>query len=172
MARSTRSRFPARRKNNYLWQLSTGLFAAQGTGSVALNFGVAGTLPSTLLRIRGEISGYLDAASAPGLGVEVTYGIVVVPEGQGTTVIWDPVTDDLAPWLLWGTAFLGYEEMVTDVIDVPGITSFRHMIDNKAMRRLKADTELQFVMTNTTVFTAKSVNLAYSLRFLQLIGKR
>ena len=148
------------------WDLSTGSFSAQSAATAAINFSSVGTTPATLLRIRGEVFGWNDAASTPPKSIQCTYGIILVPEGTGTTVLFDPVSDGNAPWLLWGTAHLGYEEMVTDVVDVPGLTSFRHVIDNKAMRIIRPDIEMQFVMTNTTVGGSGNMNVAYSLRWL------
>ncbi len=150
-----------------IWELSTGQAAGISAGTTALNFASVGTNPSTLLRIRGEVAGYLLGASAPAVGVRLTYGIILVPEGTGTTVLWDPVTDANAPWLLYGQAHLAYDEKVTDVVDVPGMSSFRHVIDNKAMRIIRPDVEMQFVVTNTTTISADSATLLYGLRWLQ-----
>ncbi len=167
MARSNLRPRPAKKIQSLIWDLSSGTFSALSAGSAALNFSSVGSTPTTLLRIRGEVTGYIDAASAPGKLVAINYGIILVPESQGTTVIWNPVGDATAPWLLYGTMILGTEEMVTDVVDVPGISSRIHSIDNKAMRRIRPDVEMQFVVENTTLLTASSVNLSYSLRWLQ-----
>ena len=172
MARPRNVGRPRAQKTRYNWQFSSGSFSALAAGNTALQFSAVGALSTTLLRIRGEITGYVDAAQAPGGLIQVNYGIILVEDGAGTGSRWTPVDDATAPWLLYGTAILGYEEMVTDVIDVPGITSFRHVIDNKAMRVIRPDQELQFVVENTTVFTAMPLNMAYSLRWLQSTGKR
>ncbi len=150
------------------WELSTGnVTALAGDASVANNFSGVGTSPVTLLRMRGEVMGWKDGVSTPPLGGQVTYGIILVPEGSGTTIQFDPVSDANAPWLLYGQAHLGYEEMVADVIDVPGLTSFRHVIDNKAMRIIRPDVEMQFVVANTNTFGAMPINLKYGIRWLQ-----
>ena len=171
MANQHRSRFPQRaftkKIDHTLWELSTAFFAGLTAGASAAQFSTVGTTPTTLLRIRGEVMGFLDVAGDPPFGVQISYGIHLVPEGTGTTVLADPFADANASWLLYGTAFIGYEEMVTDVVDIPGITSFRHVIDNKAMRKIPPDTEMQFVVVNTTVGGAKGVNVSYQLRWLQ-----
>ncbi len=149
------------------WEYSSGYVAAQAAGTMGFLFSSAGTQPSTLLRIRGEISGVLDTAPSVATAINVNYGIILVPEGSAATVQFSPVSDANAPWLLYGTAFLGYEEMVTDVIDAPGVTSFRHTIDNKAMRIIRPDVEMQMVVENTTVGTADAINFNYSLRWIQ-----
>jgi len=67
---------------------------------------------------------------------------------------------------LWYDQFvLGYEEMVIDVIDVPGITSYRATIDSKAMRIIR-NQEVQMVTENVTLGTAATVNLVVTGRML------
>ncbi len=153
--------------DNINWTLSSGTFLAQGAGTVAAAFASAGTLPATLLRIRGESLCWVDAAQAPGGLANVSVGIRLAPEGQGTTVVNSPFTDGNYPWLFFETFNLAYEEMVIDVVDVPVITGRRAVIDNKAMRRVRPDQELQIVLENTTLGGAISVNYVYSLRTLQ-----
>jgi len=90
----------------------------------------------------------------------------LVPDGTSTTVLVEPFADSATKWM-WYTEFhVGYEEMVTDVIDVPGISSYRAEIDNKAMRKVAPEQEVQLVITNTTVLTASAVNVNFSGRFL------
>ncbi len=148
------------------WTLGTysvGALAAGVNGEVLLG---AQHLPETLLRMRGEAIVSLDGVLAPGAGTAITMGIIQVPEGQGSTVNWSPVTDADAPWIWWYAAHLAYEEYVTDVI-AGNLMDARIVIDSKAMRKLR-NTELQFVSENTTVpgFTAASVNVAASVRAL------
>ena len=114
---------------------------------------------STIMRVRGELTCYLDGVQAPGTRVQVGVGMQLVPTGTSTTVLRSPITDDTASaWFWYETFTLGYEEMVVDVVDVPGITSFRKTIDGKAMRRTGPDEEIQFVIQNATLATASSVN--------------
>ena len=153
--------------DNLRWEggnaLSIGALAAGSFGVLILSAGVP---RETIMRTRGEVLVSADGAQAPGGAVLVSMGMVLVPEGQGGTVIWDPFTDEEAPWFWYQETTIGYDEMVTDVIDVPGITSSRIVIDSKAMRRANVDEEVQFVVTNTTLGTAMSVNIRASLRFL------
>ena len=157
----------AKKINSLLWELSTGSSPAQAAGSVAINFSSVGTAPTTLMRIRGEVMAYKDGPAAPGSLAAVNWGIILVPEGSGTTVQFDPVLDANAPWLAYGAMHVGYEEMVTDVIDVPVISGVRQVVDNKAMRKIRPDVEMQFVIANSTVLTALSINFVYSMRWLQ-----
>ncbi len=147
------------------WTAKNINFAAQAAGSVAATL-FTPTDRSTLLRMRGTVTGWADATQAPGKSVFVTMGIILVPLNTGTTVLVDPFGEPSASWIWWYAGFIGYEEMVTDVIDVPGITSFRHDIDSKAMRKLYNDVELQLVMTNTTASSAMAVNVSTHVRIL------
>ena len=133
------------------WTLGSFTVAALATGQTsALTLLSAQHLPETLLRIRGEWMAYVDATQAPGNATSVTAGMIQVPEGTGTTELWSPVSDGDAPWIWWDTFCLGYEEYVTDVIDSPGITSARRVIDSKAMRKLR-NTEIQVVVQTATI---------------------
>ena len=148
------------------WTYASGSFLAQASGTAALTLFSALHLSETLLRIRGHAYAYVDGASAPQGLNEVVMGICAVPEGTGTTVLWSPVTDGDAPWIwVWAT-IIGYEEMVTDVVDVPGISSARTVVDNKAMRILR-NQELQLVIESSTIATpAQAINAGFGGRFL------
>ena len=152
---------------NTVWELSNGSSLAQSAGSVAIPFSTVGTSPVTLLRMRGEVAVYCDAVQAPARNLLVTMGIILVPEGSGTTVQYDPVTDGNAPWIWFESRVLAYEEPVIDVIDIPGMSSARIIVDNKAMRRIRPDVEMQFVVVNTTVGGASPINMNYQIRWLQ-----
>ena len=144
-----------------------GSFASNtlSAGTVAGTVLGAQHLPETLLRIRGEWVSYLDGTSAPAVEISVGVGIILVPEGTGTTVLWSPITDGDAPWIWTDHATLAYEEMVTDVVGIQGLMMVRRIVDNKAMRRIR-NQELQFVIENATIGSAKAVNTAFSGRFL------
>ncbi len=147
------------------WTTASQQFLGQAAGVAAKTLLSAQHEPETLLRMRGEAVGYADGAQAPGGLAAVTLGIIAVPEGTGTTVLWAPFSDGDAPWIWFGFYHVGYEEMVTDVVDVPGMTSFRWPIDNKAMRILR-NQEVQVVIENTTLATAVSVNASVAVRIL------
>ncbi len=139
------------------WTGFSQAITAQAAGTAAFLLAAAQHLPETLLRIRGEWVSYLDGTTAPGVLLDVAMGFILVPEGTGSTVLWSPFTDSDAPWIWWDCMTLGYEELVTDVVDIPAISGGRRVIDNKAMRIVK-NMELQVVLENTTILTADSVN--------------
>ena len=158
---------PAKKIDNVIWELSTGSVLALSAGNSARNFSSVGTVPTTLLRMRGEVLVFLDGNSPPGELVSVAMGIILVPVGSTTTTQFSPVTDANAPWIWHDTAHIGYEVYENDVVDAPGITSARVKVDNKAMRKIRPEVEMQFTVENTTIGGAAAVNVAYSIRWLQ-----
>ena len=160
-----RSRHP-KKMDNLVWDGFGLASTARSAGTTSITFRAADTLPTTLLRIRGAIACYADATQAPGGLVTIGTGVIKVPEGSGATTQYDPLTDETAPWIWYSHFAIGYEEMVTDVIDVPGMTSYREVVDSKAMRRLRPDEELQWTITNSTLSGAMSVNMSFTGRFL------
>ena len=147
------------------WSGGNFLFAAQAVGSAALVFVTPGE-QATLMRIRGEIVAYLDAEQAPGVLIDVGIGALVVQEGSGTTVIQTPLNDPDAPWLFYERFTLGYEEAVTNVIGMPGLSVFRKAIDSKAMRILRQGREVQLVVHNLTLLSGATMNLSFNARVL------
>jgi len=140
------------------WTGFTFALGAQAAGNSGSTLFSAQHEPETLMRTRGNFLAYIDGVQTPGTGVIVGVGMIPVPEDTGSTVHWSPISDPDAPWLWYERFVLGYEEMVTDVVDVPGITVFRSVIDSKAMRILR-NQEVQFVVENATVLAAGSVNV-------------
>ncbi len=140
--------------------------AGLSAGTVAANLLSASTFPDTIMRTRGNLIAYLDGAGAPGETIDVGVGFIIVPEGTSTTVLWSPISDPNAPWFWYERFVLGHEELVVDVVDIPGISSFRSVIDSKAMRRGPPDTEVQLVIEQGTIESAGSINLQVSGRIL------
>ena len=125
-------------------------------GSLAI---VAEAVPETIMRTRGNLVAWMDGTQAPGPATQVAVGMIVVPEGTGSTVLWSPFTDINAPWFYHTQFLLGYEEYVIDVIDAPGLSVYREVIDSKAMRKIPPDSEIQVVFENTTIISAGTVNV-------------
>ncbi len=161
-----RARGRAKRIDTVRWQATNVNGLALGAGSQALTMLAAGAPSETIMRTRGNGVVFVDGATAPGKLVLVSMGLVLVPEGQGTTVIWDPLNDDNAPWFWWSEQIIGYEEKVTDVIADQGLSVARFEVDSKAMRKANVDEEVQFVVTNTTIDAAVSINISVAFRLL------
>ena len=147
------------------WTYGSFSFLAQAAGTVAVNVFPAQHLPETLLRIRGEFLGYFDSGLTGGQLVGGSLGLILVPEGTDTTVLWSPVSDGDAPWIWVDYFMLGYEETVTDVIAPQVAMSVRRVIDSKAMRKIR-NTELQCVIEMTSVSSSAPVNVAGQIRGL------
>jgi len=148
------------------WTFGRSNFSAVSAGTSGQTIITAGTAAATLLRTRGHLLAYLDGVQAPGTLISVSVGMIVMPEGQSTTVVSSPETDGNAPWFFFESFQLGYEEMVVDAVQAPVCPSIRIPIDVKAMRVLRPDREVQLVIENTTILTAAAVNVAVNARFL------
>jgi len=162
-----RGRRGGRQIESTRWSGGTSTFAAQTAGATALTFiNASADPPETLLRLRGELVSWAQGPDAPDVATHCALGIALVPEGSSTTVTWSPITDDDAPWWFYQDWVLGYEEMVTDVIDVPGLAVFRKTIDLKGMRILRPDVEAQIVFEQSTLIAAMTVNTILTSRVL------
>ena len=149
------------------WTFLAEAFTGFGAGAFAATALPAQHLPETLLRIRGEWAGNFDGALAGGNGVQLAGGLILVPEGTGTTVLWSPLTDGDAPWIWWDVFNLMYDEYVADVVQSSQVSSRSRVVDSKAMRKVR-NTELQFVAEQATItgFVAGSVNVSIGARVL------
>ncbi len=154
---------------NLRWSRNQNTFLALAAGTSAQTLVTAGSDTETLMRLHVELVAWVDGTQTPSVLTQVAVGAIVMPEGQGTTVVSSPITDDNAPWLFYDRFALGYEEYVTDVIDAPGLTSYRKSIDVKSMRILRPDREVQLVIESTTIASAVSVNV--SMSFSGLFGQ-
>jgi len=149
------------------WTLGVISFNNQAAGSIAATMINALSLPETLLRIRGSWATAFTGVSAGGIGVGVTVGIIQVPEGTGSTVLWSPFTDGNAPWIWWDVMHLMYTESVVDVTYSTQTSSGRRVIDSKAMRKNR-NMELQVVLEATTLagMSAANINAVGTVRVL------
>ncbi len=132
------------------WTLLQEGAVALSAGTVAFNALAAQHLPETLLRIRGEWACAFNGAPADASGIVVAGGLIQVPEGTGTTVLWSPVTDGDAPWIWWDAMALIMQEIGTDNMHSTMVASGRRVVDSKAMRKIR-NTELQFVVENVKI---------------------
>ncbi len=157
----------AGKKIDYVhWSYGSASRPAFPAGVAATNVFAAEHEPQTLLRLRGECLSYIDAAQAAGGGATaVGVGLIAVPEGTGTSVLWSPLSDGDAPWIWYSVFHLGYEEYVSDVIDSPLATCYREVIDSKAMRIIR-NQEIQAVWESSTLLTAISFNSFLQVRAL------
>ena len=147
------------------WTPFSGTFLAQGAGSAAVNVQAANHESETLLRTRGWLTAWMDGAPVTGAFALIAVGMLIVPDGSGTTVTVSPFAEGDSPWF-WHEVFaLGYEEFVTDVIQADVLSSVRIPIDSKAMRIIR-NSEIQLVVENITIGGAATVNLSVVGRML------
>ena len=138
----------------------------QAAGTAGVLLATATTLRDTVMRTRGNLCCTLDGVATEGSSALISLGLIIVPEGTGTTVLQSPFTDANADWF-WYTQFaIMYDEPITDVLQAFGGSGYREAIDSKAMRISNPDTEVQLVMENTTVNVAVTVNVQVAGRFL------
>ena len=147
------------------WTYGSFAFNAHGVGISAVNLFSAQHLPETLLRTRGEYVAAVDGLAATPTLIACGLGFAQVPEGTGTTPLWSPLTDGDAPWFWVDYFMMGYEELVTDVIDIPMLTGVRRVIDSKAMRIVR-NREIQAVLETATVIAAETINVNGQVRTL------
>ena len=152
--------------DNVRWLGSIGTAFGQAAGSLAVNMASATTTWDTIMRTRGNILSVLDGVPDPGDFVDVGVGLIIVPEGTGTTVLQSPITDTNADWFWYERFAVGYEESGAAVEFGGGMSVYRQVIDSKAMRRGHPDTEIQLVIEQATLGTASAINTVVSLRFL------
>jgi len=164
MARSNR---PPKKITTLRWKGVKASALGLSAGSVASVALAAESFPDTVMRTRGELVGTLDGVQ-PGTGILTrwSFGLVCVPEGTSSTVIWSPIADANAPWFVYATGHLGYDEYVDDVVQGGAMSSFRMDIDSRAMRKCPPDMELQAVFEQETIAGASPVNLAFAGRIL------
>ncbi len=141
----------------------------------ANNFGAtataAGTLiaalhePETLLRMRGFWTTHLRSTLAPGVAAFMGCGIILVPEGTGTTVLWSPLIDHDAPWIWYDMTVITYEEPVANVTTLGTGAYYRSLIDNKAMRIVR-NQEIQVVFESIQEGGAGNTDNTCAVRIL------
>jgi len=153
------------RRTDYDWTFSAGAALAQTTLSPAgVALFTAGN-SQTIVRTRGELLVWLDAAPAAGDLVRWAAGMHIVPPDFGSATTASPIADpNYSNWFWFATGSLASED--TAVADTLGIKATRVIIDNKAMRRLKADEQIQIVFEQETIGTAQAVNFSANLRIL------
>ena len=149
------------------WVASINSFLPLSTGSTAaLTFITAGSAASMIMRTRGNLVAFIDSTSAPGVLMDVGIGLIVMSEGQSTTVVSSPIADANAPWLYYSRFVVGHEEAVVDAIGYQGLLTYRETVDVKAMRIIRLDREVQCVVESVALGSVGGVNISLSARVL------
>ena len=157
------SRSSRGRRADYRWTL--GQFSALGQASNTAAQSVivtAGTTSQTIMRVRGSWACQLDLASADGDAAFIGIGFLVQQAGATATSL--PNTDGDAPFFFYETVPLIVEDASLSIDR--GLSSFRGVIDGKAMCVLRPDQEVIAIAEMSNVSGAPSWNVMASARFL------
>ena len=160
-----RRRSSSGRRSDLRWTLGTFTSAALSAGSAQAVILSTSVQSVTLMRTRGELLVYMDSTQTPGNLLLVACGMLVQQAGAVATSL--PITDGQAPFFWYEAFHVGYEEYVTDVIDCPLISAYRVPIDSKAMRIIRPDQEVVFIVEQATAIGAgEAINVGATARFL------
>ena len=148
---------PTRRKST--WVLGPGSQTQQNIVASALTVIGLGSSPTgegnTIVRIRGHLSAYLDAASAANNGFAVTLGIGIVTDQAfaiGATALPNPNDDTDWSWLWTHYAFV--MSPTGTVGEAPTAARLDVVVDTKAMRKIKLNEIVFMVMDSAERGTA------------------
>ena len=159
------NRRPSGRKADLRWIGSqVALLTVSSGGSSGGAFISSGTTSQTIMRSRGELLVWLDATTSIGDVQGWAAGLIIMPEGTGGTVTSLPLSDPQAPWYLYQTGAVASE--AGQVAENDGLLVARYVIDDKAMRVLRPDREVQFVVQTTALAGAQAMNFVLSIRTL------
>ena len=145
------------------WNFLAGAVASGGTSASLIS--AAQHLPETILRTRGNFVAWMDGAQAAAVSAQMGMGLILVPEGTGTTVLWSPLTDADAPWFWYESFHIGFELINSDGDSYTELSGFRGEIDSKAMRIVK-NMEVQMVVETVAQIGTFVTNFQATGRFL------
>ncbi len=158
-----RSRSSGRRAD-YRWTGGRQAFLAQATGSSQAVILTAGNTSQTLMRTRGTLVAFLDGVQTGGELLDI--GIAMLVQQAGATATSLPLTDPEAPFFYYDRFAIGYEEAVSDVVDMPGLSVYRATIDVKAMRVIRPDQEVILIVEAADIAGNANANISVAARFL------
>ena len=126
---------------------------------------------STIVRIRGNLICWNDSTSNAGAMATVGVGIFLADIAQvtvGISAMPLPFGAIGSDWLYWDAFTVG--EQVTNQADANGLSFDRHIVDNKAMRKVKSNQQLQMVTELATAEGTPVVNISGVLRVLLMLA--
>jgi len=134
----------------------------------------AGSDGLTLVRIRGEVLLFIEAATSVGDGfIQYALGICDVSEnaaGIGVTAIPAPLTDVAWDGWIWHHSGAGIISLTTTEEGNTGTAVIRIPIDNKAMRKTPATNVLVGVIELGTEVGAPIVRMSANTRILDKLA--
>ncbi len=156
------------RKPDLHW---VGLFAAGADDAIGASQAVVGAAKvsgrhETILRIRGNYGTFLgDTGAANGDTVRVAAGLLLITSGGTSASL--PIDDPDAPWIWYDTVVLS-----RNVETASGALTRSHtiVVDNKAMRIIRGDQDLVFVVQSVDVAGAPTIGFNFAARMLMSGG--
>ena len=148
MARRNSRTFQSRgRPNDYDWEGVTTTSLALSSAVVTEAQIFTADSSETLMRTRGELLVWMDASgSTAGDAAVVGCGLIVAP--TGATVAVDPINEPGANWFWHNFSVLAVESPIGGAGQTSISGNDRVIIDNKAMRKLREDESVFFVVAN------------------------
>jgi len=157
------------RRTDYEWEgigAGAAMFGSlQTTASVQELISIQ--IPATIMRIRGEFLAFLTTSAAANSVKAIGVGITLVSNealAAGAASIPDPLSDLNADWMWHGFALLGRVSTTED--ESAGLTSVRLEIDTKAMRKVKPNTSLVFVVSPLNLSGTETARAVIGARVL------
>ena len=154
------------RKADLRWTLSQteilGRNAGNPTGAQAVV--TAGVTSQTLMRVRGTFYAMIVGTPTVTDIVQCGIGLLVVPGGSGAVVTSSPLTDGEAPFL-WFEAF-HLNTQSAGATNANGPQFWRNVVDNKAMRVIRPDQEIQLVVEVSDAVGTSTVDFGLMARYL------
>ncbi len=142
------------------WDCVPSVNANVSTATTTLFGGLAFLRPSTILRARGYVQASFDATVQVGDLIRLTFGLGIVSDDAfnlGATAMPDPAGECEYPWLWWGEMLLRSELAAGP--GSWGIPAQRLEVDTKAMRRVKPQQTLAWIVESTDVAGAPVTNV-------------
>ena len=120
----------------------------------------------TIMRIRGRLAAVISAVSAPAI-TEVTMGLIIATDDAvavGATAIPDPELDSDAEWMWHGTLIVRSNSAT--LAETGGDGTDRLVVDTKAMRKVKTNSQLVLVINGNQTVAGATVAIVGFLRLL------
>ncbi len=124
--------------------------------------GLAFTIPATILRARSRIIAFFDATVQVADTIDVGLGLAVISSDAftlGATAFPDPLSEPEYPWLWWTDISLRAEETGAATNRAWGTASQLLSVDTKAMRKIKPQETLCWVMQTSNVVGAPTTRV-------------
>ena len=125
----------------------------------------------TIVRIRGNMMCWNDSTSGSGAVALVTLGMFLADAAQvtvGISAMPLPFSNIGSDWIYWDQFIVG--EQISNQADANDISFERHIVDSKAMRKVKLNHQLQLVAELQNVEGVPVMNVCGVVRCLLMLS--